>query len=167
MATMEKANRAAEMLAESTGSSYKTVVDHLVSLQERNVKFAQVLVNGGTREVRRQAESNRVLAREFVEKAEQQREAVQALVEESVDAYMDLLYAPLAYYKQGLRLVESEVTQGGFPIRDYDELNVEEVGKRLDGLTAQELQEVREYEKNNKNRETVIGQIDRKLKPAS
>ncbi len=46
-------------------------------------------------------------------------------------------------------------------------MNVEEVGKAIDNLSAQELQEVREYEKANKNRETVIGQIDRKLKPAS
>jgi hypothetical protein len=32
------------------------------------------------------------------------------------------MYAPLAYYRQGLHLVESEGT--GFPIADYDELNV-------------------------------------------
>ncbi len=39
MATMEKANRAAEQLAKTTGDSYKTVVDHMMALQERNSKF--------------------------------------------------------------------------------------------------------------------------------
>jgi hypothetical protein len=76
-----------------------------------------------------------------------------------------LLYAPLAYYKQGLHLVETE--GAGFPIAGYDELNVKEIGDRLDGMTAAEIRTVRKYEQRNKNRETVIEQFDRKLKAAS
>ena len=167
MATIEKTNKATEQLAKRTGDSFKVAVDHAVALQERNVKFAQTLFESGTREIRQQAESNRAVAQELIERTENQREAFQTVIEESVDAYMDLVFAPLAYYKQGLHLVESEVTEGGFPIRNYDELNVEEVGKQLDNLSAQELREVRRYEKSSKNRETVITQIDRKLKPAS
>lgn len=167
MATLEKTNKAVERLSRTTGDSFKVAVDHTVALQERNLRFFQEILDSGTREIRHQAESNRVVARELVERAEQQREAFQTVVGESVDAYMDLVFAPLAYYKQGLRLVESEVTEGGFPISNYDDLNVEEVGKRLDNLSAQELRQVRQYEKSHKNRETVIAQIDRKLKPAS
>ena len=48
--------------------------------------------------------------------------------------------------------------------KDYEELNVDEVSKKLDGLSATELKKVREYEKHNKNRETLIEQIDRKIK---
>ncbi|HKH11430.1 MAG TPA: hypothetical protein VKA73_09825 [Rubrobacter sp.] len=50
---------------------------------------------------------------------------------------------------------------------DYESLNVDEVAKRLDGLTAEQLKQVREFEKNNKSRETLIEQIDRKIKAAS
>ncbi|CAN5608113.1 hypothetical protein BH24ACT21_BH24ACT21_12290 [soil metagenome] len=167
MATVEKANEVTEQVMATTKESYKTVLDHTVALQQRNMKFWQDMFETGTREVRQQAESNRAMTQELVERAEKQRGAFQTLVGESVDAYMDFVYAPFSYYKQGLKLVESEITEGGFPIAGYDELNVEEVGKAIDNLSAQELQEVREYEKANKNRETVIGQIDRKLKPAS
>ena len=167
MATMEKATEATKQAMTATGDSYKTVLDHTVALQERNVKFWQGMFETGAREVRQQAESNRAMTQEFFGRVEKQRDALQTLVVESVDAYMGLAYAPLSYYKQGLKLVETEVTEGGFPISGYDDLNVEEVGKELDNLPAQELREVREYEKANKNRETVIGQIDRKLKPAS
>jgi hypothetical protein len=59
------------------------------------------------------------------------------------------------------------VIGGGFPIPNYDELNVDEVKAVLDGLTAAQVREVREYEKRNKNRETLIEQFDRKLKAAS
>jgi hypothetical protein len=166
MATMEKANKAAERLARTTGDSYKAVIDHIVALQERNVRFAQGLVDDSIKELRSQAESNRAVVEELVERAEKQREAFRTLLEESVDAYMELAYAPLAYYRQGLRLVESEVI-GGFPIPNYDELNVEEVKGMVDGLTAAQIREVREYEKRNKNRETLIEQFDRKLKAAS
>jgi hypothetical protein len=166
VATIEKANRAAEQLAKTTGDSYKTVIDHVVALQERNVRFAQGLVDGSIRELRSQVESNRAMTQELVDRAERQRGAFRTLIEESVDAYVDLLYTPLAYFRQGLRLVETEVTDG-FPIPNYDELNVEEVKGMLDGLTAAQIREVREYEKRNKDRETLIEQFDRKLKAAS
>jgi hypothetical protein len=161
---MEKANRAAEQLARTTGDSYKAVVDHVVALQERNVRFAQGLVDDSIKELRSQVESNRAMTQELVDRAEKQRGAFRTLIEESADAYVDLLYTPLAYFRQGLRLVE---TDGGFPIPNYDELTVEEVKGVLDGLTAAQIREVREYEKRNKNRETLIEQFDRKLKAAS
>src|SRR5215203_7459712 len=164
---MDRANKAAERLAETTRDSFGTVLDHAVGLQERNVRFAQGLVDSSIKELRYQAESNQAMTQELVERAERQRDAFQTLFEESVDAYMDLAYAPFAYYRQGLRLVENEVIGGGFPIAGYDELNVEEIKNRLDGLTAAQIREIREYEKRNKNRETLIDQFDRKLKAAS
>jgi chromosome segregation ATPase len=167
VATVENANKAAEQLAEATGDAYKTVIDHAVALQERNVKFLQGVFEGTVREIRSQTESNQEVAGQLVERAEKQRDAFQTLFEESVDAYVELVYAPFSYYRQGLRLVESEGIGSGFPIAGYDELNVEEIKNRLDGLTAAQIRAIREYEKRNKNRETLIEQFDRKLKAAS
>lgn len=191
MATIQKANRAAENLAKSTGDAYKAIIDHNVAVGERNVRFTQGIVDAWTREIRSQAESNRAVTQELVERAEQQRDALQTVVEESVNTYMDFLYAPFSYYKQGLSLVEDNVKQvtkitrdvtreatstatvaareatGGFPIPNYDTLTVDEVSKKLDKLSAAQLREVRDYEKKNKNRETLIEQFDRKLKAAS
>jgi hypothetical protein len=167
VATMEKASRAAEQLVRATGDSYKMAIDHVVALQERNVRFAQGLVDESIKELRSQVESNRAMSQELVDRAERQRDAFRTVVEESTDAYVELLYTPFAYFRQGLRLVETEVIGGGFPIPNYDELNVEEVKGMLNGLTAAQIREVREYEKRNKNRETLIEQFDRELKAAS
>src|ERR687893_40233 len=104
---MEKATRTAERLAKTTGDSYKTVIDYVVALQDRNVRFAQEIGDGSIKELRHQAEN--------------QRDAFQTLLEESVDAYVDLAYAPFAYFRQDLRLVENEMA-GGFPIPNYDEM---------------------------------------------
>lgn len=56
---------------------------------------------------------------------------------------------------------------GALKVANYEELNVEQVSKKLDGLSAAELKKVREYEKKTKDRETLVEQIDRKIKAAS
>jgi hypothetical protein len=95
--TTKRINGTVERLAKTSADSYKMVIDHMVARQERNARFAQEIFGGVAREVRHQAESNRGLTRELVERAEMQRDAFRTLVGESVDAYTDLLYAPLAY----------------------------------------------------------------------
>jgi hypothetical protein len=49
------------------------------------------------------------------------------------------------------------------PIEDYDELTVEEVTSRLEGLSEAELRRVRNYEQRNNNRKTLIAEIDGRL----
>ena len=102
MANVEKMNQTVEKMAQTTKDSYGTVIDHTIGLQERNVRFAQGVVDNSIKELRQQAESNRAMTQELVERAENQRNAFQGLIEESVDAYMDLAYAPFSYYKEGL-----------------------------------------------------------------
>jgi len=53
-----------------------------------------------------------------------------------------------------------------FPIEGYDEMNVEEISKRLNDLSVEELQLVRDYEELNKRRETLLEQMDRKIRAA-
>jgi hypothetical protein len=53
-----------------------------------------------------------------------------------------------------------------FPIEGYDEMNVEEISGRLDALSVEELQLVRDYEELNKRRETLLEQMDRKIRAA-
>ena len=56
---------------------------------------------------------------------------------------------------------------GALRVADYEELTVDEVSKRLDGLSVAELKKVREYEKRSKSRDTLVDQIDRKIKAVS
>jgi hypothetical protein len=56
---------------------------------------------------------------------------------------------------------------GALKTTNYDELTVEEISKRIEGLPTEELKKVREFEKNNKNRDTLIEQIDRKIRANS
>ena len=60
--------------------------------------------------------------------------------------------------------MQSAAETPAFPIEGYDEMNVDEVSKRLDGLSVEELQLVRDHEERNKGRETLLEQMDRKIR---
>jgi hypothetical protein len=47
---------------------------------------------------------------------------------------------------------------------DYEGLTVAEIIERLDDLSVEQLEQLREFEKNHKNRETLIDRIDSKIR---
>ena len=52
----------------------------------------------------------------------------------------------------------------GFPITAYDQLNVRQIDRRLQELSREQLRRVRDYERRNKSRKSLLRQLDRKLK---
>ncbi len=50
-----------------------------------------------------------------------------------------------------------------FPISGYESLTGAQVQSRLDGLSAAELRKVRDYERRNANRKTVLAAIETRL----
>ncbi len=93
----------------------------------------------------------------FQQQAQQQQQSFQQMTQEVLGSYSKLFNIPLSYAKEGLRDAQ-------FPIEGYDELNVEEVSARLDALSTEELREVRDYEESTKMRETVLEQLDRRIR---
>jgi polyhydroxyalkanoate synthesis regulator phasin len=54
-------------------------------------------------------------------------------------------------------------TSGGFAISGYDDMTAAQVVDRLDGLSDAQLREVRDHERRNANRKTVLTAVERKL----
>jgi hypothetical protein len=50
-----------------------------------------------------------------------------------------------------------------FPISGYDDLTAAQVAEQLDGLSTAQLREVREHERRNANRKSVLTAVERKL----
>jgi hypothetical protein len=66
------------------------------------------------------------------------------------------------------RVIETTApTNGSLPIAGYDEKSVGEITARLDILTSEQLARLKDYEQRNKNRETLIREIERKIGAAS
>lgn len=49
------------------------------------------------------------------------------------------------------------------PMEDYDGLNVRQATERLDSLSREELERVKSYEQEHKDRKTLIAELDKRL----
>src|SRR5215207_3726283 len=96
----------------------------------------------------------------FQQQAQEQQQSFQQMTQEVLGSYAQLFNIPLTYAKEGIRDAQ-------FPIEGYDELTVEEVSARLGALSAEELREVRDYEERTKNRDTILEQLDRRIRSGS
>jgi hypothetical protein len=96
----------------------------------------------------------------FQQQAQDQQQTFQQMTQEVLGSYSKLFNIPISYAKEGLRDAQ-------FPIEGYDELTVEEVSGRLDALSTEELRMVRDYEERTKKRETILEQLDRRIRGGS
>jgi polyhydroxyalkanoate synthesis regulator phasin len=55
--------------------------------------------------------------------------------------------------------------QDSLPIAGYDDLTAAEVITRVKGLDADEVRRVRDYERRNANRKTVLSALEQRLTP--
>jgi hypothetical protein len=92
------------------------------------------------------------------------RERVQDVLDDAVrrgrmtrDDASDLLTELVRRGRRAARLGPS------LPIAGYEDLTALQVTERLDGLPAADLRTVRDHERRNANRKTVLAAIDRKL----
>src|SRR5918995_1734912 len=168
----------------------------LLQLQQRNAEFMQGWTGDAVEALREQTEHNVRTAEAFVRSASKQQEGFRTLTQAWAGAYRDF-FSPFAYFgeglrtsqqaarqvleatekvaRQGLRVAEEATEQAelkaavlsALKTPNYDELSVAEISGRLDGLSAAQLRNIRKYEKHNKNRESLIEQIDRKIRANS
>jgi hypothetical protein len=105
------------------------------------------------------------IAQQFVPQPQQQQQQFQEFQQMSqqwVSTYMGFVDAQLDYAQDAARRA-----QGLPPIKDYDELSVDEVVEHLDALSVDEIGEAKAYERRNKNRESLIKRMDQKINASS
>lgn len=95
-------NEAAEKFAEAVRDSYQTVADRAVDAQEMNAQLTQSFFNGVINNLQTQADRNRSFAQDMVEQQQKQREATQAMFQQSMTAYTDFVNSMFAYGEQNL-----------------------------------------------------------------
>jgi hypothetical protein len=96
----------------------------------------------------------------FQQQAQEQQQSFQQMTQEVMSTYSQLFNIPISYAKESLKDAQ-------FPIEGYDELTVEEISGRIGGLSADDLRVVRDHEERTKNRETVLEQLDRRIRGGS
>jgi hypothetical protein len=181
----EAANRFAETLADSYRLVYGRAAESAERQQQRAREFSE-LVSSSLRE---QTEAGRANAQQLSEQAERQREAYAEFLDSAFSRYRAGTEQATRSAQAGVRTL-TETTAGllgtasgavgataegaeqaaeavVFPIEGYDEMNVDEISGRLEELSVEELQLVRDYEELNEKRKTLLEQMDRKIRSTS
>jgi gas vesicle protein len=94
----------------------------------------------------------------FQQQAQQQQQAFQEMTQEVLNTYTQLFNIPHSHAQVGPR------SSARLPIEGYEDLSAEEISWRLGGLSPEELREVRDYEERTKGRETLLEQLDSKIR---
>lgn len=95
-----KINEAAKKFSDALGDSYQTFTKRTASTQEQVAQLTQAFFEGVIEHLRAQAQGNQEMGQELVDQQQQQREATQALAQEtSVEDYMRLLDYMCSYYR--------------------------------------------------------------------
>ncbi|CAN5240663.1 MAG: hypothetical protein H0T74_10600 [Rubrobacteraceae bacterium] len=190
-------NEAARRFAETLAESYRVVYGQAAESGERQQRLAQEFSELVANNLREQAEGGRSGAQRLSEQADRQQEAGRALAQESVEAYMDFLDASFSQYRAGAMAsgrtaagvvgaatgavtdatartmdaatlgAQRTAETATFPIAGYDEMNVEEISERVDALTDEQVRRLRDYERANQNRKTLIERFESRLRASS
>jgi hypothetical protein len=155
-------NEAAERFADTLAESYRIVYEQAAEAQARRGRLAQDFSQRVLDHLREQAESGRAASEQLVDQARRQQAAGRELAQESVNAYVEFLDTAFSQYREGTQRAAGSA-QDQPPIDGYEEMNVDEIREQLGDLTVEQLQEVKHYEERNKNRSTLIEEIDRRL----
>jgi hypothetical protein len=190
-------NEAARRFAETLAESYRVIYGQAAESGERQQRLAQEFSELVANNLREQAEGGRSGAERLSEQADRQQEAGRALAQESVEAYMDFLDVTFSQYRAGAMAsgqtaagvvgaatgavtdatartmdaatlgAQRTAETATFPIPGYDEMNVDEISERVDALTDEQVRRLRDYEKANQNRKTLIERFESRLRASS
>ena len=144
-------------------------MENAFALQERTLEIARSLLESSTEASQAQTERNRALLDDLAEQSRRQREILENLLQETTNAYVNVLWAPFSYYQEVLEAMaptgrgSPRNQESSLPIEDYNSMNVREVSERLDELGVEEIERLRSYEAANKNRITLLRRFDARL----
>jgi hypothetical protein len=153
------------------------VLDHLREQVESGRAASEQL----TEQARKQQEAGRAVAQEsvnayvaFLDTAfSQYREGAQRAAESAQEGARAASQTAAGVVgaatgaAAGTTRAAAEGVAGQPPIDGYDEMDVDEITERLDDLSDTELVRVRDYERRNKNRETLLALVERRMEATS
>ena len=185
-------NEAAARFAETLADSYRLVYGQASESSERQQQRAREFSELVSAHLSEQTEAGRTNTQQLSEQARKQQEAYAEFLDTAFSNYRAGTEQATQRAQEGVRTLTDTTTgllgtatgaasdaagsavEGAeqaaeaiaFPIEGYDEKNVEEISARLEGLSVEELQLVRDYEETNKKRDTLLEKMDRKIRAA-
>jgi len=98
--------------AQKRQGDFKGFSDSAAAAHERNIKFAQNVIENTTEVLKSQVEGARTLTQTLIEQSKKQQAAFETFTAKSLDLYADFFNTPAAYYKQAVETAEEIARQG-------------------------------------------------------
>src|SRR5215208_6071288 len=168
---MDKVKQSPQVARQEWFSAMQSLAEQIQKQEQNSQQRIQELMNTDRQllntpgsylsgQAEQQQQTLHQTAQQWMEQAQQQQQTFKQMTQEVLGSYSQLFNIPLSYAKEGLRDAQ-------FPIEGYDELTVEEISGRIGELFIEDLREVRDYEERTKNRETLLEQLDRRIRGGS
>jgi stalled ribosome alternative rescue factor ArfA len=180
MAKMDKMGEAAQTMSGTTQNSAYTAIDYALKTQEMNTKLLQQSSQAWIEGFRYQAKLSQSMAQVFFGQwgnalasmkhvaLPVQRQSRSEVSEPATNGTQKNTEPAAEETQKSTEIAAKDAQKNTetatFPIEGYDEMNVEEVSERLDGLSVDELKRVRKYEKANKGRGSLRKEMKQKIK---
>jgi signal transduction histidine kinase len=132
-------------------------------VQELMETYTRLLNTPGTYlsgQAEQQRQSLQQTAQQWMEQAQQQQQSFQQMVQDVTNTYAQLFNIPVSYAQESMQAAR-------FPVEGYDDLTVEDIHARISNLTLEELKMVRDREESTKKRNTVLEELDRRIRSGS
>jgi hypothetical protein len=185
--SQQRVNEAADKFTDALVQSFKVVADRGASAQDRGAQLTEVFFNQTINNLHAQAEQNRRATQQLTEQQQRQAEAAQTLTRESVDIYMYFMDSMFSYWQGATQTAEraaepapsssspstaestarSQSSDEELPLENYDMLNANAVIDRIEKLSVEDIERLRDYEAQNKNRRSVLKRMDDRIRVAS
>jgi hypothetical protein len=105
------------------------LLDNAVAAQERNTRFAQSVLENGIELLKSQINVTRSLLQEMELQAQKSQDTFQALAQESMEAYKDFFFAPLAFWQKALDTAGSVSQEGWKNFQSFTQQGMETMQK--------------------------------------
>ncbi len=109
---LQQVNEASWDLVGSLHETNQAVAESLVTLQERNLRFAQTIFLSWLELLTRQTESVQRLQQQWGQQTRKQTDAVQKLASPVMQIYLDFFRAPFAFSRRLVDVTENMVQRG-------------------------------------------------------
>lgn len=167
---VEKMGKTAEMMARTTQDSAHTVMSYALQAHRINTELVQQSTELWLDGLHRHSELSQNMTQALIGRAHDQADAFQRFFVQWDDAFVAETTAEVT--AESVNTLPSNATarnlgllpgNDSFPVEGYDRLGKKEIIKRLDGLTVEQLQQVRDHEARHKNRSSLMEELETRL----
>lgn len=145
----------------------ESFTDYTVKSLELNLKTSQSIREVWLETLKGQIGLGQAFSRDLMKLGKRQSETLGGVYEawssKAFSGWPFISTTPFEYTRKGLEVVNG-AAESSLPIGNYDELSVEDISSRIEGLSVAEIEQLREYELFTKGRKSLLEIYDRKLK---